>query len=194
MTRVSPLPINKFNGNWQSCYSKADCQNYSDRVVEIELSSTVKTIGDVKVALEKHGVAPVAHQCLISQGAPLDDKEPVPAPETPLYLFFYEPAALVADPIDTASDWDTKNRMKVFKGLYLFSIRKFAEACPLLIDSLTTLGGPEIYSFQRLCQVRNNCSHVGFGTPCYLPKASQITGSLEVIENLSYGRLYQCVL
>jgi hypothetical protein len=55
-----------------------------------------------------------------------------------IYWFYYEPAALLVDPIDVATEWDAKNRLRIFKGIYCFSQRKFADAADLLCDSLST--------------------------------------------------------
>jgi 26S proteasome subunit RPN7/Ubiquitin family len=55
-----------------------------------------------------------------------------------LYWFYYEPTALLVDPISVATEWDAKNRLRIFKGIYCFSQRRFAEAAELLCDSLGT--------------------------------------------------------
>jgi hypothetical protein len=64
-----------------------------------------------------------------------------------LYWFYYEPTALIVDPIDVVSEWDAKNRMRIFKGLYCFSRRRFSEAARLLCDSLSTFAETDFISF-----------------------------------------------
>lgn len=120
----------------------------SDRTIKVDLPSEVKTIADIKRAIEGRGVPPASKQVIISLGRVLQDDEPTPAPSTILYLFYYEPAALLVDPIDKATDWDTKNRLKVFRALYHLSRRQFAPAAPLLIDTLTTFGETAFIPFR----------------------------------------------
>lgn len=110
----------------------------SDRVITVQLAAEVRTIADVKAAVERHGTLEASKQILILNGRVLLEHEPAPAAASTIYLFHYEPAALVADPIEKAIDWESKNRLKVFKGLYMLFRRKFDEAAPLLLDSLST--------------------------------------------------------
>lgn len=117
---------------------KYNVKTLSDRVISLEHSALVKTIADVKAAIEKHGTLEASRQVLILGGRVLLDHEPAPAASSTIYLFYYEPTALLADPIERAIDWESKNRIKVFKGLYWLSRRKFEEAAPLLLDALST--------------------------------------------------------
>ncbi len=111
----------------------------SDRSITIALGEHVRTVGDVKRALEERDTVPAAKQVLILRGRVLADNEPVSEEATPtLYLFHYEERAGAVDTIEGARDWDTKNRMKVFKAIYLFSRRNFADAAPLLVEAMST--------------------------------------------------------
>lgn len=56
---------------------------------------------------------------------------------TPTIYFFHYPA-LQIDPIESARDWDQKNRMRLFRGIWLLSQRKFEEGGKLLQESLAT--------------------------------------------------------
>lgn len=158
----------------------------SDRSLLVELSSEVKTIGDVKELLvAKHGVEkPAPQQIIISDGRVLADSEPAPAPSSTLYLFHYEPAALLVDPIESAKDWDTKNRLKVFKGLYLLSIRKFAQATPLLIDTLTTFSELGFIPFKDCVKYAIISSMLTLDRPDVLQKLVKSPEVLEVIHDL----------
>ena len=55
-----------------------------------------------------------------------------------LYIFHYEPAAKVLDPLEIASDWDQKNRLKFFKGIWAVAERNLDEAAKFLIEALPT--------------------------------------------------------
>jgi len=52
--------------------------------------------------------------------------------------------------IDTGGDWDRRNRLKSYTGLHLLSCRQYAEAAPLLLDSLSTFTSIEICSYSTL--------------------------------------------
>jgi hypothetical protein len=111
----------------------------TDRAISVELIPAMNTIKDVReFLLKKHDIPATKLVLLIRRGLVLGDTDPVPEVDGTIYLFYYDPSALVLDPIDVAVAWDAKNRMKVFKGLYLFSQRRFHEAAGLLIGSLTT--------------------------------------------------------
>lgn len=55
-----------------------------------------------------------------------------------LYIFHYEPTAKALDPLEAATDWDQKNRLKFFKGLWAVAERNLEEAAKFLIDALPT--------------------------------------------------------
>lgn len=171
----------------------------SDRSLLVDLPSEVKNMGDLKAALvAKHGIErPIQQQVIIAKGRVLADSEPVPAPDSTLYLFYYEPAALLADPIESAKDWDTKNRIKVFKGLYLVSIRKFAQATPLLIDTLTTFSEPGFIPFKDCVKYAIISGMLTLDRPDILQKLIKSPEVLEVIHDIpdfeSYTKsLYNC--
>lgn len=55
-----------------------------------------------------------------------------------LYLFHYEPTAKLLDPLDSAVDWDAKNRLKFFKGIWGVAQRDLDAASKYLIEALPT--------------------------------------------------------
>lgn len=55
-----------------------------------------------------------------------------------LYLFHYEPTAVLLDPLDSATDWDAKNRLKFFKGIWGVAQRNLEVAAKFLIEALPT--------------------------------------------------------
>ncbi|KAG2230398.1 26S proteasome subunit RPN7-domain-containing protein [Thamnidium elegans] len=50
--------------------------------------------------------------------------------------------------IDQGGDWDRRNRLKVYEGVYLMSIRDFKGAAALFLDTLSTFTSTEIMSYQ----------------------------------------------
>lgn len=49
--------------------------------------------------------------------------------------------------IDEGGDWDRRNRLKVYNGLYLVSIRQFKRGGELLLDALSTFTATELLSY-----------------------------------------------
>lgn len=165
---------------------KLTVKTLSNNSINVDLPSEVKTVGDIKKAVEKHGTLATAKQVLISAGRVLSDDEPAPAPSSTIYLFYYEPTALLVDPIEKAADWDTKNRLKVFKGLYLFSRRKFAEAAPLLIEALATFTETAFIPFKDCVKYACVSGMLVFDRPNIFNKLVRSPEVLEVINELPY--------
>ncbi|KAH9980921.1 PCI-domain-containing protein [Lactifluus volemus] len=49
--------------------------------------------------------------------------------------------------VEKGGDWDRRNRLKVYRGLHLLSIRQFKPASALLIDALSTFTATELLSY-----------------------------------------------
>lgn len=49
--------------------------------------------------------------------------------------------------IDEGGDWDRRNRLKVYNGLHLISIRQFKWGGELLLDALSTFTATELISY-----------------------------------------------
>ncbi|EPY35799.1 26S proteasome regulatory subunit N7 [Strigomonas culicis] len=47
-----------------------------------------------------------------------------------------------------SSDWERRNRLKVYEGIYYIFIRDFAKSSALLLDSVTTFASGELISFK----------------------------------------------
>jgi 26S proteasome regulatory subunit N7 len=70
--------------------------------------------------------------------------------------FFFDDHELTAKNIEKAKfqleeggDWDRKNRLKVYEGIYLMQARDFKGASALFLDSLATFGAVELVSFEE---------------------------------------------
>jgi len=70
--------------------------------------------------------------------------------------FFYNDNVLITKNIEKAKgmieqggDWDRRNRLKVYEGLYLTSIRKFKEAADLFLEALATFTATEVMSYNQ---------------------------------------------
>ncbi|KAK4568910.1 hypothetical protein RGQ29_004362 [Quercus rubra] len=68
--------------------------------------------------------------------------------------FFYMDFDLISKSIDKAKslfeeggDWERKNRLKVYEGLYCMSTRNFKKAASLFLDSISTFTTYELFPY-----------------------------------------------
>lgn len=52
--------------------------------------------------------------------------------------------------VESGGDWDRRNRLKAYTGLYLLTARSYNLAAPLLLDSLSTFTSYELCSYSSL--------------------------------------------
>ncbi|KAN0119631.1 PCI domain containing protein [Hyaloscypha variabilis] len=52
--------------------------------------------------------------------------------------------------VESGGDWDRRNRLKAYQGLYLLMVRSYALSAPLLLDSLSTFTSYELCTYSSL--------------------------------------------
>ncbi|KAI9682381.1 MAG: hypothetical protein M1817_000435 [Caeruleum heppii] len=52
--------------------------------------------------------------------------------------------------VESGGDWDRRNRLKAYQGLYFLTIRSYNLAAPLLLDSLSTFTSYELCTYSSL--------------------------------------------
>lgn len=52
--------------------------------------------------------------------------------------------------VELGGDWDRRNRLKAYEGIYLITVRAYAAAAPLLLDSLSTFTSYELCTYSSL--------------------------------------------
>jgi 26S proteasome regulatory subunit N7 len=52
--------------------------------------------------------------------------------------------------VESGGDWDRRNRLKAYHGLHYLTVRSYAQAAPLLLDSLSTFTSYELCSYSSL--------------------------------------------
>jgi len=141
---------------------KLDVKTLSDRIITFPLDGTLNDISDVKSALSSKESIPADQIILVSEGRLIEDDTSLIAhfptviqpstqiKTTTLHWFYMEEVALKLDLIEAAKDWDAKNRLRCFVGIYYMSQRMFAEAAPLLTDCLATFQETTFMSFKDL--------------------------------------------
>jgi 26S proteasome regulatory subunit N7 len=51
--------------------------------------------------------------------------------------------------VDSGGDWDRRNRLKVYQGLHLLSIRDFKQGGVLLLETLSTFTATELVNYEE---------------------------------------------
>ena len=49
--------------------------------------------------------------------------------------------------IEEGGDWDRRNRLKVYQGVYLMAVRDFKAACQLFLDTISTFTSYELMDY-----------------------------------------------
>ena len=52
--------------------------------------------------------------------------------------------------LEEGGDWERRNKLKVYEGLYLLVIRDFKKAAPLILEALSTFNCTEIVTFEKM--------------------------------------------
>lgn len=55
--------------------------------------------------------------------------------------------------IDGGGDWDRRNRLKVYQGIHLLSIRDFKAGSALLLETLSTFTATELLKYEDFVQI-----------------------------------------
>ncbi|KAK9379346.1 26S proteasome subunit RPN7-domain-containing protein [Kockiozyma suomiensis] len=84
--------------------------------------------------------------------------------------------------IERGGDWDRRNRLKTYNGLYLLSTRKFSEAADLFLDSLSTFTSTELCKYEELVQYAILAAGVSLGR---VPLKTKVIDSPEILSLMS---------
>lgn len=66
----------------------------------------------------------------------------------PFYYYFFSPPSLPCSLIEEGGDWDRRNRLKVYQGLYCVAIRDFKQAAELFLDTVSTFTSYELMDYK----------------------------------------------
>lgn len=104
-------------------------------------------IGDKEKALEAHNLA-------VWKGAGLGSKLDLTLTKVRIGLFFGDTdvvATSIAEAkklVEEGGDWERRNRLKVYEGLHLLSIRDFKAGGELFLDALSTFTATELIDYK----------------------------------------------
>jgi hypothetical protein len=140
---------------------KVEIKTLSDRIITFPFEDTLKTVGNLKALLAAKETISAETIILVSQSAVLGDavelstlpsviQASTQVRTTTVHWFHMELLALTLNPIETAKDWDAKNRLRCFVGIYQLSRRNFVEAASLLTECLATFQDTTFITFKDL--------------------------------------------
>ncbi|KAI7865897.1 26S proteasome subunit RPN7-domain-containing protein [Spinellus fusiger] len=118
--------------------------------------------------------------------------------------FFFEDYTLVRakleklkELIEQGGDWDRRNRLKAYEGVYLMSIRDFKGAASLFIDTLSTFTSTEMMSYKDFVKYAVLTSVISMQRVDIKKKVLNAPEILEVVSEVPYledfmTSLYNC--
>ena len=76
--------------------------------------------------------------------------------------------------IDEGGDWDRRNRLKVYRGVYCMSIRDFKLAANLFLDTVATFTSYELMDYRQFVSYTVLCSMIALERPKLREKVSTL--------------------
>lgn len=74
--------------------------------------------------------------------------------------------------IEEGGDWDRRNRLKVYEGIYAMSTRSFAHATELCLEAVATFTSYELMSYQQFVRYTVLCAMLSVERPTLKEKVS----------------------
>ncbi|KAI8813342.1 26S proteasome subunit RPN7-domain-containing protein [Cladochytrium replicatum] len=90
----------------------------------------------------------------------------------------------VKDLIEEGGDWDRRNRLKVYRGLYLISIRDFKGAVNLFLDTLATFTSTEVMEYKDFVRYAVLTAAITLERPEFKKKVVNAPEILEVLHEI----------
>ncbi|XP_072797718.1 26S proteasome non-ATPase regulatory subunit 6 isoform X1 [Vicugna pacos] len=99
--------------------------------------------------------------------------------------------------IEEGGDWDRRNRLKVYQGLYCVAIRDFKQAAELFLDTVSTFTSYELMDYKTFVTYTVYVSMIALERPDLREKVIKGAEILEVLHRLPAVRqylfsLYEC--
>lgn len=67
--------------------------------------------------------------------------------------------------IDEGGDWDRRNRLKVYRGVYCMAVRDFKSAASLFLDTVATFTSYELMDYESFVTYTVLCSMIALDRP-----------------------------
>jgi len=92
--------------------------------------------------------------------------------------------------IDEGGDWDRRNRLKVYKGLYALSVRQFSQAADCLLDAVATFTSYELMEYKSFITYCVLVSMIALKRPDLREKVVRRSEIAEVLHGLPWVRSF----
>ncbi len=92
--------------------------------------------------------------------------------------------------LDEGGDWDRRNRLKVYEGLYALSVRDFSRAANLFLETVSTFTSYELMSYVDFVTYTVLVGVIALDRKRLLEKVVQGSEILEVLHDLPAVRAY----
>jgi 26S proteasome regulatory subunit N7 len=105
--------------------------------------------------------------------------------------------AILNSMVEAGSDWDRKNRLKVYEAMYLMSIRQFKKAAVLLLETISTFTAIELLDYQTYIYYTVLMAVVSMDRVTLKEKVINAPEILAVIDNIPHlnsllNSIYNC--
>lgn len=99
--------------------------------------------------------------------------------------------------IEEGGDWDRRNRLKVYKGMYKMAVRDFKSAANLFLDTIATFTSYELMDYKQFVTFTVLCGVIALDRPQLREKVCRGSEILEVLHGLTEVKdylfsLYDC--
>lgn len=99
--------------------------------------------------------------------------------------------------VEAGSDWDRKNRLKVYEAMYLMTIRQFKKAAMLLLETISTFTAIELLDYQTYIYYTVLMAVVSLDRVTLKEKVINAPEILAVIDNIPHlnsllNSIYNC--
>ena len=151
----------------------------------LEKSEFFARIGEKEKALE-------AYDATFEISASLGPKLDLVFAKIRLGLFWND-LELVKQQIDkaqelltTGGDWERRNRLKIYEGLYMMTVRDFAKAAELFLSGLATFTCTELFDYERFVFYTTTLSLVALDRKTLREKVVKAPEILSVYEKINH--------
>ena len=120
---------------------------------EMEVNAILRNRANYYAKIGDQEKAVVAHKLAIEKAAGLGSKLDLTLAMIRIGLFFGDTSLVISSVaaakklVEEGGDWDRRNRLKVYEGLHLLSIRDFKRGGELFLDALSTFTATELIDY-----------------------------------------------
>ena len=151
-----------------------------------------------KIGDKENAVA--AHKAAVEKGAGLGSKIDLTLGQIRIGLFFGDTELVISSIaaakklVEEGGDWDRRNRLKVYEGLHLLSIRDFKKGGELFLEALSTFTATELIDYNDFVALTVIANTLALKRVDLKKKIMESPEVLQVIDELPHVRQYTASL